>query len=62
MTSLVVSHVAFRPEAFSTALRTHKWSLVLVYPHVYLQVLLLTEGFITVWKSALEGLGAVVNV
>ena len=62
MTSLVVPHVAFCPETLSTTLRTCKWSFVFVYPHMNLQVLLLTEGFITVMKSTLERLGPVVAV
>ena len=60
MPSLVVTHVAFGPEALAAALWALEWTLVLMDPHVDAKILLLTEGFPTGWERTLKGLSSVV--
>ena len=62
MASLVVAHVALRPEAFSTILRAYEGPLVLVDPDVNIQVLLFGKGLAAIRKSALKGLRPIVQV
>ena len=62
MTSLVVSHVSFCPEALATALWTLERPLVDMDPHVNAKILLLTEGFATAWERTFKGLRSVVQM
>ena len=61
VTSLVISHISLRTEAF-VALAAGKRSLIVMYPLVNFQVLLLWETFATGGKSAAEWLSSIVNV
>ena len=62
MASLVIPHVAFRPETFSTALRAQEGALVVVDADVDAQVLLLAEALAAPLVGAAERLRAVVQV
>ena len=60
--TLVVKHIPSCPEALTAALWTRKGPLVLVDSDVNLEVLLLTEGFITAGKRTLERLCPIMDV
>lgn len=62
MSSFVVLHVTFGPEALPTSLGTQERPLVGVDHHVDAQVLLLGEGLATAGFGALKGLCAIVQV
>ena len=62
MPSLVVTHVAFGPEALAAALWTLEGPLVLMDPLVDAKILLFAEGFATAWERTFKGLRSVVQM
>ena len=60
--ALVITHVPLRPEALTAALGTRIGPLILVNPHMDLEVLLLTEGFTTAREWTLEWLCSIMDV
>ena len=62
MTPFMISHVSFGAEALTAILRASEWPLILVYPQMYVQVLLLAECLVAVREGAFEWLCAIVQV
>ena len=60
--ALVITHVSLRPEALTAALGTRIGPLILVNPHMDLEVLLLAEGLAAGWIRTLEWLRPIMNV
>ena len=63
MTSLMVDHVTFGSECLTAALdSTLEGALIFVNPHVYSEVLFLTERLPTAWVCTLEWLRPIVEL
>ena len=58
----MITHVPLRPEALTAALGTRIGPLILVNPHMDLEVLLLAEGLAAGWIWTLEWLRPIMNV
>ena len=60
--TLVVKHITLCSEALTATLWTRVRPPILMDPHVNLEVLLLTEGFIAGWKRTLEWLCPIMDM